>query len=368
MKIPLTLSLYLARSFIVTFLTIMAGLLAVAYIGEALELLRRAAAHPGLGVGMVLRMAALKLPGTAQIMLPSATLFSALFFFWRMTKTHELEIARAAGLSVWNFLSPVVVAALLLGVVEVTVINPMSAAMVGRFERMEDRYFRGRASTLEVSSAGIWISQASEAGQVFLHAESLTPNSFELKTVIALENPADLEKGRRIDAAQAVLTPGAWELTDAYVHTPAPGAADQVTHADRVRIPTELTQEKIEDSFASPKSLSFWRLPEFIHTLQAAGLSTVRHELYFESLLAKPFFLAAMVALAAVFGLRQTRRGGIVGTIASGLTLGLLLFVLNDVIQTFAQSGGMPITLAAWGPALVGLFGGAAALFHFEDG
>jgi len=38
------------------------------------------------------------------------------------------------------------------------------------------------------------------------------------------------------------------------------------------------------------------------------------------------------------------------------------------VIQTFAQSGGMPVILAAWGPPMVGLLGGAAALFHFEDG
>lgn len=368
MKIPLTLWLYLGRTFIMSFLTILLGLLAVAYIGEALELLRRASAHPGIGVGLVLRMAALKLPGTAQVMLPSATLFSALYFFWRMTKTHELEVTRSAGLSVWNFLAPVALAALLIGVIEVTIINPMSAAMVGRFERMEDRYFRGRQSTLEISSAGIWISQADAGSQAFLHAESLKPGTFELQKVIAFENPANLESSRRIDAARAVLVPGAWELSDAYIHEPGSGNGPKVTHVGTVRLSTNLTQEKIEDSFASPKSLSFWRLPEFIHTLQAAGLSSVRHELYFESLLAKPMLLAAMVALAAVFGLRQTRRGGILATIASGLALGLLLFVLNDVIQTFAQSGGMPVALAAWGPALVGLFGGAAALFHFEDG
>ena len=86
MKIPVTLSLYLGRTFIGSFLTILVGLLAVAYIGEMLELLRRASAHPEIGMELVLRMAGLKLPGTAQIMLPSAILFSALYFFWRMTK------------------------------------------------------------------------------------------------------------------------------------------------------------------------------------------------------------------------------------------------------------------------------------------
>lgn len=364
MRIPVTLSRYLSRQFVYFFAVILLGLLSVVFVGEALELLRRAAAHDDVSFALVLQMAAFKLPGTAQIMLPSVVLFASLYFFWRFTRTHELEVSRAAGISVWNFLAPVALAALLIGVIEVTIINPLSAAMIGRFERMEDKYYRGRPTTLDISSAGIWISQADGQGQAFIHAEGLKPGTFELRQVIVFENPSDLPRSRRIDAESARLVPGAWELQNAYVHVP--GQAPKLE--ERVKLATDLTQERIEDSFASPNSLSFWQLRGFIHTLQAAGLSSLRHELYFQSLLAKPFLLAAMVLLAAVFGLRSSRRGGIFATIASGLVMGLLLYVLNDVIQTFAQSGALPILLAAWGPALLGLSAGAAALFHFEDG
>ncbi len=364
MKIPMTLSLYLFRQFLIFFVVIMAGLLSIVFIGEALELLRRSSAHPDISFGLIMSMAAFKLPGTGQVMLPSVMLFASLYFFWRFTKSRELEVARASGMSVWNFLAPVAFAAMLLGVIEVTIINPMSAAMVGRFERMEDKHFRGRLTTLDISSAGIWISQADAQGQAFIHAEALKPGTFDLLNVIVFENPSDLPRSIRIDAESARLVPGAWELTNAIVRKPGDAAQEKPLF----RLPTELTQSRIEDSFASPNSLSFWQLSEFIRTLQAAGLSSVRHELYFQSLLAKPLLLAAMVLLAAVFGLRSSRQGGIFATVASGLILGLLLYVLNDVIHTFAQSGGMPVILAAWGPALVGLTAGAAALFHFEDG
>lgn len=364
MRIPMTLSVYLFRQFLTFFLVIMLGLLAIVFIGEALELLRRSSAHPDITFGMIMSMAAFKLPGTGQVMLPSVMLFASLYFFWRFTRTRELEVTRASGISVWNFLAPVAAAAVLLGVVEVTIINPMSAAMVSRFERMEDKHFRGRPTTLDISSAGIWISQADADGQAFIHAQSLKAGTFDLQNVIVFENPSDLPRSIRIDADSARLVPGAWELTNALIRKP--GAPPETKAL--LRLPTELTQSRIEDSFASPNSLSFWQLSGFIKTLQAAGLSSVRHELYFQSLLAKPLLLAAMVLLAAVFGLRSTRQGGIFATIVSGLILGLLLYVLNDVIHTFAQTGGMPVVLAAWGPALVGLTAGAAALFHFEDG
>lgn len=366
MNLPITLSSYLARQFAMFFIVILSGLLGIVYVGEALELLRRAAAHPNVTLGLVLQMAFLKLPGTEQVILPSVMLFAALYFFWRFTRSRELEVSRAAGLSVWNFLTPVALAALLIGVTEVTIISPLSAVMVARYERMEDKYFRGRPTTLEISSSGIWISQADGKGQAFIHALSLKPGTFELQQVMVIENPSDLAHSVRMDADSARLIPGAWELTNAYIHE----AGQIANHAPLplLRLPTDLTQERIEDSFASPNSLSFWQLPGFIRTLKAAGLSTTRHELYFQSLLAKPLLLAAMVLLAAVFGLRRTRQGGVFSTIVSGVVLGLLLYVLDDVIHTFAESGDMPILLGAWGPALVGLTGSAAALFHFEDG
>ncbi len=360
----LRLPLYFAKLYIQWLLIILGSLMGIAFIGEALELLRRAAVHSDVSYGMVLRMASLKLPGTAQIVLPSVALFSGLYFFWRLTRSNELDVTRAAGLSAWNFLTPVVAAALLLGVVEVTVVNPLSAAMVGRFDRMEDKYFRGQSTQLNLSSSGIWISESGPQGKAFIHADTIDPEHFTLTDVTIFNNPDDIKTGVRLDADSAKLTDGAWLLHN--VRRQQQGQKEE--RLPDLTLPTELTPERIEESFAPPTTLSFWQLPGFIRQLDEAGLSSLRHRLYFQSLLARPFLLAAMVVLAAVFGLQRARGGGILRTIVLGLILGLFLFVLNDVIQTIAQSGALPIALAAWGPAMLGLIGGAAALFHSEDG
>jgi len=84
------------------------------------------------------------------------------FTFWRLTRSNELVVARAIGVSVWQFLSPILVAAILIGVLKVGMINPIGAALVAEFDRLEMRYLRGHGNALDVSHAGIWLRQASE--------------------------------------------------------------------------------------------------------------------------------------------------------------------------------------------------------------
>src|SRR6185369_4095630 len=157
------------------------------------------------------------------------------------------------------------------------------------FERLEDRYFKNRDSTFEVSKGGIWISQADTKATAFIHAEGVKPGTFELQNVIVFLNPHDIRNSTRIDAASAILTSGEWVLTNAWIKTGDKPSRKEVLAS----LPTDLTEARIQESFSSPQTISFWELPKFIRTLEAAGLSSQRHRLFYESLLARPLLLAA---------------------------------------------------------------------------
>ena len=132
--------------------------------------------------------------------------------------------------------------------------------------------------------------------------------------------------------------------------------------------PTELTPDRIENSFASPDTLSVWALPGFITVLEAAGFSAVRHRLHFQSLLSLPLLAAAMALLAAAFSMRSSRRGGVAQMIGAGVAAGFALFVLDKVANEFGEAGTLPVYLAAWAPTIAGLLLALALLLHLEDG
>ena len=130
-----TLFRYLFRQYLVLFLATLAGLFVLIMVLDGVELLRRSA-NREVPVGIVALMTLLKLPEIGFQLVPFAILFSAMFLFWKLTRTRELVVVRAYGVSAWQVLSPVIAAAAMIGVLQILVLNPMGAGMLGRFEQL----------------------------------------------------------------------------------------------------------------------------------------------------------------------------------------------------------------------------------------
>ncbi len=364
MRLSPILSLYLGRQFLNGILLAFFVMMTLVFLADLVEHLRRAANKDQATLAVVVWMSFLKLPSLAQKLLPFAVLFGGIWTFSRLTRTHELMVTRSSGVSVWQFLAPALVIALLIGAFVVTIFNPLSSAMVARYEQLEMKYLQGRPHLLAVSATGLWLRQVDADGQAVVHARRISSEGTELSGVIVfLYQGVDRFVGR-IDAATARLRPGYWEFADALLTVPDTPAKRFSTY----RLETDLTLEQIQESFASPETMSFWSLPGFIRTLEAAGFSAKRHRLYWHATLTLPALLSAMVLLSATFSLRLTRRGYTRWLIAAGVAAAFLLYFISDIVFAMGLAGKLPVALAAWTPTGVALSLGLALLFHLEDG
>jgi lipopolysaccharide export system permease protein len=366
MRLSPTLSFYIGKQFITGIAIVFLVFVVTIFIFDAVELLRRGsgANKEFATVGLMLQMALLRIPFMAQKVLPFAALVGGLWTFTRLTKNHELVVARAAGVSAWQFLVPVLALALILGTFTITVFNPMSAAMVNRYEQMDARYLGGKSSLLALSQSGIWLRQTDTEVQSVVHARRISEDDVTLHDVIIFSFLKDDQFINRIDAEEATLSKGSWKLSEAVITGPDQPAAFHDTYL----LPTSLTFDQIEDSFAPPETLSFWALPGFIKVLEASGFSAVAHKLHWHSLLAGPLLLCAMVLIAATFSLRFRRRGGVWVLVAAAVMTGFILYFLSDLVLALGLSGNIPVALAAWTPAGIFTLVGIASLFHLEDG
>ncbi|WP_373085461.1 LPS export ABC transporter permease LptG [Sneathiella sp.] len=364
MQVPGSLSLYLGKQFLKNVGVIFAVLMTIVFLIDFIELLRRAGDKEGIDIFTILQMVLMRLPTLGQKLLPFITLFGGMLTFFRLAKTSELTVIRAAGVSVWQFLFPSLTIAFLIGIVALTIINPISAAMRAHYDQMEAKYFDKQSSLLTLSSNDLWLRQVDDDGLSVIHARGAINQGIDLTDVIIFRYDNKNVFTSRIDAARAILHPRFWELANVVVTGPNMPA---VRH-DRLTLPTSLTVVQIQESFASPGTLSFWDLPDFIATLEHAGFSGARHRLHWYSLMAGPVLMLAMVLVAATFSLRSLRQGRTAFLVIGGIATGFILYFMTDIIYALGLSGNLPILLAAWIPAIAITLFGLAMMFHLEDG
>lgn len=366
MKLSGTLSLYIGRAFLLSFVAFFVGLLALVLLLDVIELLRRAASKPDVTFAIVVQMALLKLPHMGQMLFPFAALFGGMTAFWRLTRSNELAVTRAAGISVWQFLLPALILAFALGVFKLAAFSPLSSVTLSRFQTLEAQHLKGQKSVLAISGGGLWLRQGTAEGHAVIFARNLLQqgNRVELlNTITFLYQGQDIFIGR-VDANRAVLGDGFWRMEQAWLNTPE-APPEQL---DEYWLETDLTMARIQDNFAPPETMSFWKLPEFIQTLEDAGFSAIRHRMQWHTLLAGPLLMCAMVLIAATFTLRHARRGATTFVIASGVLTGFILYFFSDVVYALGMSESIPVTLAAWTPSGVASMLGLAMLLHLEDG
>ena len=144
MRVPWLFSRYLAKNFLLTFFATLFALLALILLFDVIDLLRRASSRDYVTFGDIVRLGLYKVPQTLPLILPFAVLIACVIVFLHLSKTHELVVARSAGLSVWNFLAPIFIVVSIIGIINIALINPFVATMIHRYQYEEGETLRKR--------------------------------------------------------------------------------------------------------------------------------------------------------------------------------------------------------------------------------
>jgi lipopolysaccharide export system permease protein len=363
------LHLYFARRFAMTFLMITAVLFALVVLVDAVDQARRFSDHD-IGFSNVLRLTLLNAPQTINLILPLIVILATVALFISLARTSEMVVTRAAGRSALRALGAPVAVALVIGVLAVSMLNPIVAATGKRYLQLSEGFRAGGASALSISAEGLWLRQGNEDGQTVIRAWRSNADASVLYDVTFLSYDRNQGPVQRIEAGSAALVNGAWSLRDAKAWPLSEGhnAEGMAQVHDTLTIPSSLTLERIRESFGKPAAVSIYHLPEFIRQLEQSGFSPRKHKVWLHAELARPLFLAAMVLVASAFPMRHTRFGGTGRAVLTAVLLGFGLYFIRSFAQILGENGQIPVVLAAWAPPVAAILLALGLLLHVEDG
>jgi lipopolysaccharide export system permease protein len=359
-----TLGRYFAGRFVISALGVFASIFVLLVLVDYIEMVRKTSGLVSVSAVMVAETSLFRVPQLLEKMMPFCVLIGAMTCYLALSRRLELVVARAAGVSAWQFIAPALASAILLGILATVAYNPMSANLREISKQMEAELFGSAPGGGIQEASGFWINQVNADGSVIINAARSEQQGVRLTGLTLFRFDTANQFKERIEAREATLEDGFWLFKTLRRYSLDSPPVDQ----DRFELATSLTPAQVRNSFSTPETVSFWQLPSYIRSSESSGFATAGYRLQYHKLLAQPFLLAAMVMLAASVSLRFFRMGGVQKMVLSGVGAGFLLYVLSKVTEDLSKAELMHPIAAAWLPVFVGGLTGFLALLYQEDG
>ena len=109
-----TLARYFGLRFANAVLVVFVGIFALVALIDYIELMRRAGDIPNVSAALVAKTSFYRVPQVVERILPFCVLIGAMTCYLALSRRLELVVARAAGVSAWQFISPALASAIVL--------------------------------------------------------------------------------------------------------------------------------------------------------------------------------------------------------------------------------------------------------------
>jgi len=359
-----TLTRYIAARFLLGIMTTMLVCAMLIFMIDFVELLRQSGKSGGVAASSLAVIAIMRLPAYTEFLFGFAVLAGSIGALLFLNRKSELAVMRAGGMSVWQFLTPGILVAFLLGLFGVLVYNPLAAAGRANAEKKFAEAFGREENLLKSQGGGSWLRQDGADGESVIGAVAASNRGLTLTGVLAFVYDKEGHFAERVDAASADLKEGYWQMRGAWVTRLGREPEKYSTYL----LSTYLTPDRVQDALGTVFSISFWELPRLIEVTEKAKLSTERLRVQYETLLSRPLLCIAMVLLAATVSLKSFRSGRIQTMVGTGMIGGFGFFLASEISRQIGVAGLAPAWAAVWLPVILLVLVSTTVLLNQEDG
>ena len=245
---------------------------------------------------MVAETSLFRVPQLLEKMMPFCVLIGAMTCYLALSRRLELVVARAAGVSAWQFIAPA--------------LGERDPARRARHRRLQSdvgeparalqahgsRAVRRRARRRRAGRLGLLDQpdQCRRPGHHQRRAQRAAGRAADRADAVPVrhEQPCSRSESRR--ARRRSRTAIGCSRACAAIRSMRRRSIRTASSFRR-----SLTPAQVRNSFSTPETVSFWQLPGYIRSSESSGFATAGYRLQYHKLLAQPFLLAAMVMLAA---------------------------------------------------------------------
>lgn len=289
---------------------------------------------------------ALNLPQSAFDMLPIASLIGALLSLGNLSRSMELVVIRAAGVSVARIGAWVLTAGVLL-MCMTWALGEYVAPPMEQYGR-EMKMFQKFRDYSMASNRGAW---AKDGDTVFAVQRQSAEHSYGGVYVFQFNAQRRLVSVGRANSA-SIDPQNLWELSD-YRQSRFDGDRVVASREPSTSLKTNLSAEFLGLAAVKPDSMPVRGLFSYAHHLKRNGLDSRAVETAMWARIARTVAVAIIVVLAVPFAFGPMRSTGTGARTVIGIMIGVVFLLLARLVDSSGAILGLPPLVVGWLPTAV---------------
>ena len=366
----MTLSLYFAYKYLISFIRVILGFALLVLLFDFLTNLNRLDGLEGQ-IWNALILSLLRTTTYLSLAMPLIIMLSALAFSVSLTRSNEFIITRASGLSALNCLLPIMLTAFIIGLLSIFILDPLAGRMIESYNAKLDKLHNENDHKVIINNNGFWMRQTTSVGHQVIKATNASNNGQILRYVTLFNYD---KKGKIIDryfSKNASLEENYLVLKNATKWTDNSFINNNIKASEKIKtlnISTNITPTQLLEGYSSPETISPLNMNKQIQKVKSSGFSVLKYQSKQMEQYARPFLFITMVIIGTVFTVKSSRSGNAGISVVLAVALGFFLHFFQNFCTTLGRSNEIPLIIATWSPILtIGLI--VMALFlHCEDG
>jgi LPS export ABC transporter permease LptG/LPS export ABC transporter permease LptF len=342
---PNILDRYISRIYLRAAALSFAALIGIFYIGTFIDKSDKLFKGQATA-GMVVELLGYMTPQFIYFVIPLAALLSVLVTFGLLSRTSELSVMKACGISLYRIAAPLLVLSVVWSGVLFALEQKLLARANEQVERI-DAAIRNRPPRTSSPINRTWL--VGRDGDIYHYTrfDSQLQTIHNLVIFRPLKGSWELES--QMFTPKAAFAAGQWVGTSGW-HQEFTGRGRWTAFPQRT-LPLEPpdyfeTEQPIAEMMTVPE------LRRFIEEQAASGINVVPLTIDLQKKLAFPLVTVVMTLLAIPFGMTTGKRGTLYG-IGIGIVMALSYYMLGNAFAAIGKAGMLDPILAGWAPNIL---------------
>jgi LPS export ABC transporter permease LptG/LPS export ABC transporter permease LptF len=342
---PRLLDIYVSNRYLRISALTFAALLGLSYLGAFLD--RSEKLFKGQAdFSMLAQFLWFYTPQLVNYIIPIATLVAVLGTIGGLTRTGELTVMRACGVSLYRAAAPLILMAVVLSGVLFLLEERVLARANQRAEAIDDVIRGNAAHTVDVVANRHWFAEPDGRIYYYLVYDQRQRLLIGLSVFSTATAPYRLDQHTYARLAAFDPASDAWNAQDGWAqHFPAAGESRYERFAARPLVlatPSDFAGAQVD-----AEMMNYSQLRTYLARLEGSGFNLADQRMALQRKLAFPAVTLVMTLIALPFGVTTGRRGALYG-IGLAIVLAFSYFLMTAFFAAAGRAGVLPPVVAAW--------------------